>query len=110
MTIRRNVLRMRIIVYKMVGCSRIYKFLSGLNVEFDEIRGRIIGRQVCSEVCREENRSIMLGKKVATPPVETSVLATVVGASRNQTPQKKLDNLMFVATTTYLRDLLEVPL
>lgn len=27
---------------KMVEDSRIYKFLAGLNVEFDEVRGRII--------------------------------------------------------------------
>ena len=29
----------------MVESSRIFKFLAGLNVEFDEVRGRIIGRQ-----------------------------------------------------------------
>ncbi|KAI3446825.1 hypothetical protein Pfo_003490 [Paulownia fortunei] len=29
--------------FKMVESSRIFKFLVGLNVEFDEVRGRIIG-------------------------------------------------------------------
>ena len=49
---------------------RIFKFLASLNVEFDEVRGRIIGRQplpsigeVFSEVRREESRrNVMLGK------------------------------------------------
>ena len=43
--------------------NRIFKFMVGLNVEFDEVRGRIIGRQplpsigeVFSEVRREESR------------------------------------------------------
>lgn len=51
--------------------SRIFKFLAGLNVEFNEVMGRIIGRptlpsigEVFSEVRREENRrNVMLGKK-----------------------------------------------
>ena len=30
---------------KMVECSRIFKFLAGRNLDFDEVRGRIIGRQ-----------------------------------------------------------------
>ena len=30
---------------KMVERSRIFKFLVGLNIDFDEVRGRIIGRQ-----------------------------------------------------------------
>ena len=29
---------------KMVEMNRIFKFLAGLNIEFDEVRGRIIGR------------------------------------------------------------------
>ena len=29
---------------KMVEINRIFKFLAGLNIEFDEVRGRIIGR------------------------------------------------------------------
>lgn len=54
---------------------RIFKFLAGLRVEFDEVRGRIIGRQplpqlgeVFSEVRREESRrNVMLGKKEGEP-------------------------------------------
>ena len=30
---------------KVVECSRIFKFLASLNLDFDEVRGRIIGRQ-----------------------------------------------------------------
>nr|CAN67620.1 hypothetical protein VITISV_004593 [Vitis vinifera] len=47
---------------KTMEDNRIYKFLVGLNVEFDEVQGRIIGRSplpsisnVFSEVRREEN-------------------------------------------------------
>lgn len=45
-----------------VEAHRIYKFLAGLNVEFDEVRGRIIGRtplpsvgEVFPDVRREES-------------------------------------------------------
>ena len=48
--------------FKMVESSRIFKFLARLNVEFDEVRGRIIGWQplpslgeVFSEMHREES-------------------------------------------------------
>ena len=55
---------------KTVEDNRIFKFLAGLNVEFDEVRGRIIGRQplpligeVFSEVRREvSRRNVMLEK------------------------------------------------
>ena len=47
---------------KTMEDNRIFKFLVGLNVEFDEVRGRIIGRQSLpsiseffSEVRREES-------------------------------------------------------
>ena len=70
---------------KMVDVSRVFKFLAGLNVDFDEVRGRILGRnpippigEVFSEVRREESRrQVMLGKNtaVAPPPVEGSALA-----------------------------------
>ena len=69
----------------MVDVSRVFKFLAGLNVEFDEVRGRILGRnpippigEVFAEVRREESRRpVMLGKKkvVVPPPVEGSALA-----------------------------------
>ena len=56
----------------MVENDRIYKFLVGLNVEFDEVRGKIIGHgplpslgEVFAEVRREESRrGVTLGKKV----------------------------------------------
>ncbi|GAU39772.1 hypothetical protein TSUD_220160 [Trifolium subterraneum] len=70
---------------KTVDVSRVFKFLAGLNVEFDEVRGRILGRnpipqigEVFAEVRREESRrQVMLGKKVvaAPTPVEGSALA-----------------------------------
>jgi len=69
----------------MVDVSRVFKFLAGLNVEFDEVHGRILGRnpippigEVFAEVRREESRRpVMLGKKkvVVPPPVEGSALA-----------------------------------
>ena len=67
--------------------NRIFKFLVGLNVEFDEVRGRIIGRQpmpsireVFSEVRREESRrNVMLGKKGLGVAIEGSALVTTGG-------------------------------
>ncbi|KAK3226014.1 hypothetical protein Dsin_005876 [Dipteronia sinensis] len=68
---------------KVTENSRIFKFLASLSVKFDEVRGRIIGRQplpslndVFAEVRRGESRQIvMLGKKKSEPsPVETSAL------------------------------------
>ena len=72
---------------KTVEDNRIFKFLAGLNVEFDEVRGRIIGRQplpsigeVFSEVRREESRrNVMLGKK--GPGVTVEGLALEVASS-----------------------------
>lgn len=69
---------------KIVEDSRIFKFLAGLNVEFDEVRGRIIGRQplpsigeVFSEVRREESRrNVMLGEKGPGIAMEGSALVT----------------------------------
>eukprot|EP00261_Vitis_vinifera_P031452 XP_019072695.1 PREDICTED: uncharacterized protein LOC109121825 isoform X2 [Vitis vinifera] len=67
--------------------NRIFKFLAGLNVEFDEVRGRIIGRQslpsigeVFSEDRREESRrNVMLGKKGPGVAIEGSALVTTGG-------------------------------
>ncbi|CAL5422346.1 unnamed protein product [Camellia sinensis] len=67
---------------KMVEDHHIYKFLTGLNIEFDEVRGRIIGCQtlppigdVFAEVRREESRrNVMLGKKGVAAPVENSTM------------------------------------
>lgn len=47
---------------KMVDVGRVFKFLAGLNVKFDEVHGRLIGRnplppigEVFAEVRREES-------------------------------------------------------
>ena len=72
---------------------RIYKFLVGLNVEFDEVRGRIIGRvphpkisEVFAEVRREESRQhIMLGKKSNSGTVESSALSVAEGSANKTT-------------------------
>ena len=72
---------------KTMEDNRIFKFLAGLNVEFDEVRGRIIGRQplpsigeVFSEVRREESRrNVMLGKKGPGVAIEGSTLVTTGG-------------------------------
>ena len=76
---------------RTVEAHRIYKFLAGLNVEFDEVRGRIIGRtplpqigEVFAEVRREESRRhVMLGTKT-TEPAEISALVTI-GAAADKT-------------------------
>lgn len=70
---------------KMVDVRRVFKFLASLNIEFDEVRGRILGRnpipqigEVFAEVRREEScKQVMLGKKVdiVPPPVKGSALA-----------------------------------
>ncbi|KAK9217910.1 hypothetical protein WN943_006540 [Citrus x changshan-huyou] len=81
-----------------VNNERIFKFLAGLNVEFDEVRGRIIGRKplptledVFSEVRREESRrGVMLGKKNSVVSVEKSALVTAdANATRSITQQQQ---------------------
>ena len=84
---------------KTVENNRIYKFLAGLNVEFDEVRGRIIGRsllppisEVFAEVRREESRrNVMLGKKAAGTIVEGSALASNMGAGSSKPAWNKSD-------------------
>ena len=68
----------------MVDAGQVVKFLAGLNVEFDEVRDQIIGRNPLppiSEVfAREEiRRQVMLGKKAtsATGPVEEGSALTI---------------------------------
>ncbi|KAL5738478.1 hypothetical protein ACOSP7_031239 [Xanthoceras sorbifolium] len=70
---------------KVLENNQVFKFLAGLNVDFDEVRGRIIGRQplpslneVFAEVRREESRRwVMLGNKnSSSTPVETSALVS----------------------------------
>ena len=68
---------------KTIEDNRIFTFLIGLNIEYDEVRGRIVDRQplppiveVFVEVRKEESRRVvMLGKKILTPEVENSALA-----------------------------------
>ena len=82
---------------KTVEDHRIFKFLAGLNVEFDEVRGRIIGRQplpsigeVFAEVRREESRrQVMLGKKTQNPAVESSALAANNVGGRGKKEDRK---------------------
>lgn len=82
---------------KTVEDHRIFKFLAGLNVEFDEVRGRILGRQplpsiseVFSEVRREESRrQVMLVKKPMIPTIENSALAAGNVGGRNRRSEDK---------------------
>ncbi|KAA8531213.1 hypothetical protein F0562_005873 [Nyssa sinensis] len=74
---------------KMVENARIFKFLAGLNDEFDEVRGRILGRQplpplgeVFSEIRREDCRRSVMMKKKEDETVEKSALV----ATNNPAP------------------------
>lgn len=82
---------------KIVDNDCIYKFLVGLNITFDEVKGRILGKkplssisEAFSEVRREESRrNVMVGKKNS---IENSALVVSdVNASRGTTNQKKTD-------------------
>ena len=68
-----------ILYQKEVEDERIFKFLIGLNPEFDEVRGRVISRQplpALVEVRREESRRhVMLGPRNSSGMVESSALA-----------------------------------
>ena len=84
----------------MVESSQIFKFLVGLNVEFDEVRGRIIGWQplpslgeVFSEVrCEESRRNVMLGKKLSGPVENSALLGTATTTSSNPNNQRRSDD------------------
>ncbi|GMP88706.1 hypothetical protein CsSME_00040591 [Camellia sinensis var. sinensis] len=85
---------------KTVEDSRIYKFLAGLNIEFDEVRGRIIGRpplpsigEVFAEVRREESRrSVMLKKKGTGESIEISALISDAAANKAANYQRRFDD------------------
>ncbi|CAN1287671.1 hypothetical protein LINPERPRIM_LOCUS19674 [Linum perenne] len=72
----------------IVDTNRIFKFLSGLNVKLDDVRGRIIGRnplppigEVFAEVRREETmRGVMLGKRPEAATEGTGLQAKQRGA------------------------------
>ena len=84
--------------------SRIYKFLAGLNVEFDEVLWRIIGRpplppigEVFAEVRREESRrSVMLGKRSTGESIENSALITDAVAYKTANYQRRSDDKLQV--------------
>ena len=88
---------------KIVEDGRIYKFLVGLNVEFDEVRGRILGKSnlpnindVFSEVRREEScRNVMIGKK-AINPVESSILVIENTAMKASDQSNKAHDMLCV--------------
>ncbi|RVW76413.1 hypothetical protein CK203_056591 [Vitis vinifera] len=90
---------------KTMEDNQIFNFLVGLNVEFDEVRGRFIGRQplpsigeAFSEVRREESRrNVMLGKKGLGVAIEGSALvATGGGYNKAAAFQRKLDERPWV--------------
>ncbi|RVW78709.1 hypothetical protein CK203_048473 [Vitis vinifera] len=72
--------------------DRIYKFLIGLNVKFDEVKGKVIDcgplpslGKVFAKVRREEsNHSVMLKKKWVRASIENFALV-VVNANANRT-------------------------
>ena len=84
----------------MVESSQIFKFLVGLNVEFDEVRGRIIGWQplpslgkVFSGVrCEENRRNVMLGKKLFGLVENSTLLGTTATTSGNPNNQRRSDD------------------
>ena len=73
--------------------NRIFKFLAGLNIESNEVMGRIIGRQplpsigeIFLKVRREESRrNVMLGKNGPGVAIEGSALITT-GGGDNKAP------------------------
>ena len=83
----------------MVEDNRIYKFFAELNVEFDEVRGRIISRhpfpsigEVFAEVRREESRRlVMLGKKNTEEPLENYALAVTDATANKVNYQRRAD-------------------
>ena len=85
---------------KIVEDSRIHKFLASLNIEFDEVRGRVIGRpplptigEVFAEVRREESRmSVMLKKKDISESIEISALISDAVAYRAANCQCRSDD------------------
>ena len=78
---------------KTVEDNHIFKFLIGLNMEFDEVRIRIIERQqlpsigeVFSEVGREKSQHlVMLGKRNLSNTIENSALAVSINIGRTAT-------------------------
>ncbi|XP_072062320.1 uncharacterized protein [Arachis hypogaea] len=87
---------------QIVEEGRIFQFLAGLNVELDEVRGRIIGRailpsigEVFAEVRREETRrAVMMGKgKTEQTSLESNALLVAPAALKSSSNQKHPSNL-----------------
>ncbi|KAL1372002.1 hypothetical protein AAHE18_01G172200 [Arachis hypogaea] len=86
---------------QIVEEGRIFQFLAGLNMELDEVRGRIIGRailpsigKVFFEVRREEtHRAVMMGKdKTKQTSLESSALLVAPAALKSSSNQKHPSN------------------
>ncbi|KAL4360740.1 hypothetical protein GQ457_04G014980 [Hibiscus cannabinus] len=82
----------------IVDETRNFKFLAGLNEDFDEVRGIIIGRsslpsihEAFSEVCREETRrGVMLNKKSTPTGIsESSAFNSEAHISKRNVPHSQ---------------------
>lgn len=89
----------------MVEDNHIFKFLIRLNMEFDEVRGRIIGRhpltsigEVLSEVWREESHLLMmLDNKTPGKTIESFTLAA--GSNAGWITNKKIVTRLLCGVT-----------
>lgn len=81
---------------QVVEADRVYKFLTSLNDEFDEVRSRVINKkplpsinEVFSKVRSEESRrNVILGKK-STDFVETSTMMIEATTNKASLPPNK---------------------
>ena len=82
---------------RMIEKERVFEFLTGLNKELDEVRGRLLSRSpfpsiddAFAEVRREEARKkVMLGNKCNSPgAMDGSALAIRVAANKNTGGQR----------------------
>ncbi|XP_072086997.1 uncharacterized protein [Arachis hypogaea] len=81
--------------------GRIFQFLAGLNVELDEVRGRIIRRailpsigEVFADVRREETRrAVMMGKGKTEQTLESNALLVAPATLKSSSNQKHPSNL-----------------
>ncbi|XP_052201688.1 uncharacterized protein LOC127807691 [Diospyros lotus] len=76
---------------KMLEKERIFDFLQGLNLDLDEVRGRLLGtkplpslREVFAEVRREESR-----KRVMLPTTEPNSGSALTAARKEDIPKDK---------------------
>ncbi|KAA8531242.1 hypothetical protein F0562_005951 [Nyssa sinensis] len=92
----------------MVENTRIFKFLAGLNDEFDEVRGRILGRQplpplgeVFSEIRQEDCRRSVMMKKKEDEIVEKSALVAANNPAHHSTGNTDLATANISAQRPY---------